>query len=96
MKIRVGILGATGAVGQKFISLLEGHPWFEITAVAASSRSAGRAYAEVVRSWITFQNLLKASNGSWRTLASLVEPDFNEIARRHGSTWVDIAKQLWS
>ncbi len=58
--------------------------------------SLERAYAEVVRSWITFQNLLKASNGSWRTLASLVEPDFNEIARRHGSTWVDIAKQLWS
>ena len=51
MKIRVGILGATGAVGQKFISLLEGHPWFEITAVAASARSAGRAYGEVVN-WI--------------------------------------------
>ena len=58
--------------------------------------SLERAYSEVVRSWLTFQNLLKASHGSWRTLAGLVEPDFNEIARRHGSTWVDIARQLWS
>jgi hypothetical protein len=57
--------------------------------------SLERAYSEVVRSWLTFQNLLKASHGSWRTLAGLVEPDFNEIARKHGSTWVDIARQLW-
>ncbi len=60
-----------------------------------TENSLERAYSEVVRSWMTFQNLLKASNGSWRTLAGLVEPDFNEIARMHGSTWVDIAKQLW-
>lgn len=58
--------------------------------------SLERAYAEVVRSWMTYQNLMKASHGSWRTLAGLIEPDFNEIARRYGSTWVDIAKQLWS
>ncbi len=47
-KIPVGVLGATGAVGQKFIKLLEDHPWFEVTAVAASERSAGKPYAEVV------------------------------------------------
>lgn len=41
---RVGILGATGAVGQTFIRLLDGHPWFEITALAASDRSAGKPY----------------------------------------------------
>ena len=40
-KLRVGILGATGMVGQRFISLLENHPWFEVVAVAASPRSAG-------------------------------------------------------
>jgi len=57
--------------------------------------SLERAYSEVVRSWMTFQNLLKASHGSWRTLAGFIEPDFNEIARKHGSTWVDIARQLW-
>ncbi len=45
-KIPVGVLGATGAVGQRFIQLLEGHPWFEITALAASERSVGRRYAE--------------------------------------------------
>ncbi len=47
-KTPVGVLGATGAVGQKFIKLLEGHPWFEVTAVAASERSAGKPYAEAV------------------------------------------------
>src|SRR5919199_1813851 len=45
-KIPVGVLGATGAVGQKFVKLLEDHPWFELTEVAASDRSAGRAYKE--------------------------------------------------
>jgi aspartate-semialdehyde dehydrogenase len=45
-RFRVGILGATGAVGQRFIQLLDNHPWFEITAVAASERSAGKPYKE--------------------------------------------------
>ncbi len=45
-KLRVGILGATGMVGQRFISLLEDHPWFEVVTVAASPRSAGKAYEE--------------------------------------------------
>ncbi len=47
-KLRVGILGATGMVGQRFISLLENHPWFEVVAVAASPRSAGKTYEEAV------------------------------------------------
>lgn len=47
-KLRVGILGATGMVGQRFISLLEGHPWFEVVTVAASPRSAGKTYEEAV------------------------------------------------
>ena len=46
MKIPVGILGATGSVGQKFIQLLNNHPWFEISALAASEKSAGKPYAE--------------------------------------------------
>ena len=45
-KYRVGILGATGTVGQRFIQLLQGHPQFDITALAASDRSAGKTYAE--------------------------------------------------
>ncbi len=47
-KLRVGILGATGMVGQRFIALLEDHPWFEVTTVAASARSAGKTYEEAV------------------------------------------------
>ncbi len=47
-KLKVGILGATGMVGQRFISLLENHPWFEVVTVAASPRSAGRTYEEAV------------------------------------------------
>ncbi|MEA2063154.1 MAG: aspartate-semialdehyde dehydrogenase, partial [Gemmatimonadota bacterium] len=47
-KIKVGILGATGTVGQRFITLLEDHPWFELSEVAASERSAGKPYAEAV------------------------------------------------
>ena len=47
-KLKVGILGATGMVGQRFISLLENHPWFEVVSVAASPRSAGKTYEEAV------------------------------------------------
>ena len=47
-KLRVGILGATGMVGQRFIALLENHPWFEVVAVAASPRSAGKTYEDAV------------------------------------------------
>jgi len=47
-KIAVGVLGATGAVGQKFVSLLENHPWFELTEVAASDRSSGKSYKDAV------------------------------------------------
>ncbi len=48
-KIPVGILGATGIVGQRFIQMLEQHPWFEVGWLAASERSEGRTYAEAVR-----------------------------------------------
>ena len=47
-KLRVGILGATGMVGQRFISLLENHPWFEVVTIAASPRSAGKRYEDAV------------------------------------------------
>src|SRR3990167_10074008 len=52
-KLRVGILGATGMVGQRFVTLLEGHPWFEVVGVAASPKSAGKTYAEAVKGrWV--------------------------------------------
>ena len=47
-KYRVGIVGATGMVGQRFISLLKDHPWFQVVCVAASARSAGKTYREAV------------------------------------------------
>ena len=48
-KLKVGILGGTGMVGQRFIALLENHPWFEVTSIAASPRSAGQTYEDSVR-----------------------------------------------
>jgi len=47
-KFKVGIIGGTGMVGQRFVSLVENHPWFELEIIAASARSAGRAYGDVM------------------------------------------------
>ena len=47
-KYTVGVVGATGMVGQRFVTLLENHPWFQLTVVAASARSAGKSYEEAV------------------------------------------------
>jgi aspartate-semialdehyde dehydrogenase len=47
-KLKVGVLGATGMVGQRFVALLADHPWFEVSAVAASASSAGKSYADAV------------------------------------------------
>lgn len=47
-QLRVGVLGATGMVGQRFVSLLDGHPWFDVVAVAASPASAGKPYGEAI------------------------------------------------
>lgn len=62
-KIKVGVLGATGAVGQKFVTLLEDHPWFELTELAASDRSAGKSYKEatVWRQYRPIPERLKAT-----------------------------------
>ena len=47
-KYKVGIIGATGMVGQRFITLLRNHPWFSIEALAASKNSAGKTYEEAI------------------------------------------------
>lgn len=49
--IRVGVLGATGMVGQHYISLLQNHPWFNLTLVAASVRSYGKGYRDAIEEW---------------------------------------------
>lgn len=59
-KLKVGILGGTGMVGQRFISLLEKHPWFEVTTIAASPRSEGKTYEEAV-------------GGRWKMLTPMPE-----------------------
>ena len=48
-KLKVGIVGGTGLVGQRFISLLHDHPWFEVVSISASENSAGKSYAEAVQ-----------------------------------------------
>ena len=47
-KYKVGIIGATGMVGQRFVTLMENHPWFQLTVLAASPRSAGQSYEKAV------------------------------------------------
>ena len=53
-KFKVGIIGATGMVGQRFALLLENHPWFEVKVLAASARSAGKKYGDVVEAISSF------------------------------------------
>lgn len=73
-KLRVGILGGTGMVGQRFISLLENHPWFEVVTVAASPRSAGKTYEEAVGDrW-------KMSTPMPESVKKLVVMNVNEVA----------------
>ena len=47
-KMKVGVIGATGMVGQRFLTLLENHPYFEVTALVASPRSSGKTYEEAL------------------------------------------------
>ena len=61
-ELRVGVLGATGAVGQKFIRLLQQHPWFKIAALGASSRSAGKPYREAAN-WIESVAMSEGASG---------------------------------
>lgn len=72
-KLRVGILGATGMVGQRFIALLENHRWFEVTTVAASPSSAGKTYAEAV------EGRWKMDTPIPEAVKSLVMKNVNEV-----------------
>jgi aspartate-semialdehyde dehydrogenase len=70
-RIPVGVLGATGSVGQRFVAMLEEHPWFEVTAVTASEASAGKAYADAAR-WLQ-STPMPAKVVARRVLASNLE-----------------------
>lgn len=77
-KIPIGILGATGIVGQRFITLLKDHPWFVVVCVAASPRSAGRPYSEAVADrWVMEEQI--SENISKMTVLA-VEQDMKKIA----------------
>ncbi len=78
-KKKAGVLGATGMVGQRFIQLLEGHPWFEVTCVAASPRSAGKRYEEAVEGrWMLKTPIPAAVKG---LVVRDVEADMDAIAK---------------
>lgn len=74
-KIPVGILGATGMVGQRFITLLAEHPWFDVVAVAASSRSAGQTYAEAVHGRWNYDSPVPAHVGTLKVLDAVEDVD---------------------
>lgn len=82
MKKRVAIIGATGAVGQEFIQSLDKHPWFEVTQIAASDRSAGKIYTEAIRDDTT-------GVISWEVGGSMPEFVSNMTVRRVDDVDVD-------
>ena len=73
-KLKVGIVGATGMVGQRFVTLLADHPWFDVVSVSASERSAGKSYSEAVESrWAMPVPVPKAIGGLTVQVASKIE-----------------------
>ena len=74
-KLRVGILGGTGMVGQRFITLLENHPWFEVVLIAASGRSAGKRYEDAVDGRWKMQTPMPES------VKDMIVYDINEVEK---------------
>ncbi len=92
-RLKVGVLGATGMVGQRFLALLEDHPWFEVAAVAASPSSAGKSYAEAVAGRWTLPTPIPPA------VAGMVVANAADVAQVAGSVdfvfcAVDLAKDL--
>ena len=78
-KIKAGILGATGMVGQRFITLLKNHPWFEVACVAASPNSAGMSYEDAVKGRWKMQTEIPSS--ARKLIVKKVEEDIDEICK---------------
>lgn len=78
--LRVGVLGATGMVGQRFLALLEKHPWFKVTALAASARSAGKTYQEAVA-------------GRW-VMTTPIPPAFANMQVQDASAVAEVSKHV--
>ena len=77
-RYKVGVIGGTGMVGQRFVSLMEHHPWFELTAIAASARSAGKTYREAVGNRWHMETLMPQQAGDLVVLNA--ETDVEKIA----------------
>ncbi|MBQ1962838.1 MAG: aspartate-semialdehyde dehydrogenase, partial [Clostridia bacterium] len=78
-KMKVGVIGATGMVGQRFLTLLENHPYFEVSVLAASSRSAGKTYADAVgERW----KLSTPMPEAYRDMIVLDAAQIEEVGRR--------------
>ncbi|MCL2379999.1 MAG: aspartate-semialdehyde dehydrogenase [Treponema sp.] len=73
-KIPIGVLGATGMVGQQYISLLKNHPWFEVRYVAASARSAGKSYKDATAGRVHFPGIAESAVGE------LIVADANDVS----------------
>jgi aspartate-semialdehyde dehydrogenase len=95
-RMKVGVIGGTGMVGQNYIRLLRNHPWFEVTYVAASPRSAGKTYAEAVSGrWLMPEpapeqiedlvvqdaNLVQSAKGKCELVFSAIEADKDTVRR---------------
>ncbi|MBI2036349.1 aspartate-semialdehyde dehydrogenase [Candidatus Microgenomates bacterium] len=80
-KLKVGILGATGMVGQRFVTLLDNHPWFEVTLLAASPRSSGKTYQEAV-------------DGRWKIEETLPNSIKNLVVKRVVEDKEKIAREV--
>jgi aspartate-semialdehyde dehydrogenase len=95
-RMKVGVIGGTGMVGQNYITLLRNHPWFEVTYVAASPRSAGKTYAEAVSGrWLMPEpapeqiedlvvqdaNLVQSAKGKCELVFSAIEADKDTVRR---------------
>lgn len=97
-KLRCGLIGATGIAGQQFISALKDHPWFELSALAASPRSAGKSYAEALmapngmRGWFLSESL-PSPIASMRVVAGH-ELDVGELDLIFSAVESDVAKEL--
>lgn len=78
-KLKVGILGATGMVGQRFVTLLNNHPWFDVVSVAASPRSAGKTYEEAVEKRWQMQS--EIPENVKKLIVKKVEDDLDQISK---------------
>ena len=90
---KVGIIGATGMVGQRFVSLLENHPWFHPVVLAASSRSAGRTYEDAVGSrWAMSAPMPESVK---KMVVMDANADMEKIAGLVDFVWIRLKPACW-